>query len=499
MTPTPPNLNLPPTAGGAVPNPPGVVEPNTPGGEEKNRVTREQDKVSFAEKTALGAGYLATFYGNSGVKSLAIPVYQMTLGLDPVILGMLLAVPRFWDALTDPIVGIFSDNCHSRFGRRKPIIVVGALLQAVAFGLIWMVPGGMSQTATMGYLLGTLLLFYTCFSIFSVPLMSLTYEMTPDYQERTRVSAYGGFFGKIGELTYSWAFPLANMAIFGSVLVGVRTVGWGIAIVVMGLVGMIPGLFVRERFFKKTEKQEPVRFAPAFKAAFSNRAFTVLIGLTICQVLAGMLASNIDYYIIVYHMCGGNIAEGAKWKGWLSSGYAVLGIGMIYPVNWMSHRYGKRATLSIIFGLVLLGAFGKWFLFTPGNNWKILLDPLLCGPVWTALNVLTPSMLADVCDDDELRHGLRREGMLGSLFSWIQKTGYALAFFGGGLALKLVHFDANLHGAQTSGAILGMRLILAVSTGVWAVIAIVLLCYYPLSKKSAYATRDALESRRGAL
>ncbi|ACB75332.1 MFS transporter [Opitutus terrae] len=466
---------------------------------ETRRETRKEDRVGFWEKTSLGAGYLALFYGNAGVKSLAIPVYQMVLGVNPALLGLVLAIPRFWDALTDPIVGFISDNTHSRFGRRKPIIVIGAIVQALAFGAIWMVPAGMSQTATIAYLIGALLLFYTCFSVFSVPLMSLTYEMTPDYQERTRVAAFGGFFGKIGELTYSWVFWVANLAFFGSVMFGVRTVGWIIAIVVMGLVGMIPGLFVRERYFKKAVKQERVRLGPAFRAAFSNRAFTVLIGLTVCQVLAGMLASNIDYYLLVYYMCDGDIVEGSKWKGVLSTGYAVLGIGMIYPVNWLANRYGKRTTLSLIFGLVLLGGVGKWFIYTPGHLWKILLDPLLCGPVWTALNVLTPSMLADVCDDDELRHGLRREGMLGALFSWIQKTGYALAFFGAGVALNLTGFDATLGGAQAGGTILGMRLTLALSTVLWAAIAIALLCFYPLSRQRAYEIRDQLEARRGTV
>jgi GPH family glycoside/pentoside/hexuronide:cation symporter len=462
-----------------------------------NRVTRPSDKIRFGEKVALGSGYLAIFYGNSGVKSLAIPVYQMVLGVNPAMLGLVLAIPRFWDALTDPVVGIISDNCHTRFGRRKPLIVLGAALQAIAFGFIWMVPRGMSQGYTITYLMCTLLLFYTSFSIFSVPLMSLTYEMTPDYQERTRVSAFGGFFQKIGELTYSWTFWAANLALFGSMIAGVRIIGWVLGIVIMGCVGMVPGFFVRERYYKKAAVQDRVRLAPALRAAFSNRAFTVLLGLTVCQVLAGMLASNIDYYLLVYNMCGGNIVQGTIWKGVLSSAYAIFGIVMIVPINWMANHYGKRTTLSIIFGLVLVGSVGKWFVFTPGNPWKILIDPLLCSPVWTALGVLTPSMLADVCDEDELHHGLRREGLMGSLFSWIQKTGYALAFFGAGVVLNLTGFSSKLGGLQTPATILGMRLTLAISTGVWSIIAIWLLAYYPLSKERAYEIRDELETRRG--
>ncbi len=461
--------------------------------------TRAKDRIPVREKFALGTGYLAIFYGNSGVKSLAIPVYQMVLRVNPALLGLALAIPQFWDAFSDPIVGMISDNCHSRFGRRKPIIVLGAFLQAFAYGAIWMVPTGMSQTATIVYLVCTLLVFHTCFSIFSVPLMSLTYEMTPDYQERTRVSAFGGFFNKVGELTYSWIFWVANLAIFGSVIAGVRTVGWVIGIVVMGLLAMLPGLFVKERYFRRAVKQKRVSLLPAIKAAFSNRAFTILVGLTICQILAGMLASNIDYYLLVYHVCGGNIVEGTWWKAILSTGYAVLGIGMIYPVNWLSNRYGKRTTLSLIFGLVLLGAAGKWFLFTPGNPWKILLDPLLCGPIWIAINVLTPSMLADICDDDELRHGLRREGLLGAIFSCIQKTGYALAFFGSGLALNAVGFEAGKGGSQAGGTILGMRLILTLSTAIWSLVAVGMLAFYPITKARAYKTRDALEARRGSV
>ena len=464
-----------------------------------SRETRAADKIGVGEKVALGSGYLAIFYGNSGVKSLAIPVYQMVLGVNPAMLGLVLAIPRFWDALTDPVVGIISDNCHTRFGRRRPLIVVGAVLQAIAFGLIWMVPAGISKSATIAYLIGTLLLFYTCFSIFSVPLMSLTYEMTPDYQERTRVSAFGGFFQKVGELSYSWTFWAANLAIFGTMLAGVRIIGWSIGVVVMGLVGMVPGFFVRERYYKKASKQERVRLGPALSAAFSNRAFAVLLGLTVCQVLAGMLASNIDYYLLVYNMCRGDIVEGTKWKGVLSSAYAVFGIAMIFPVKWMANRHGKRTTMSVIFGLVLVGSLGKWFVFTPGTPWKILVDPLLCSPAWTAISVLIPSMLADVCDEDELKHGLRREGMLGSLFSWVQKTGYALAFFGAGLVLNMIGFDASLKGMQSASTILGMRLTLAISTALWSLVAIWLLALYPLTKARAYETRDALEARRGAI
>ena len=486
------------------------------------RKTRPEDRVGFWEKCALGSGFLPYFFGNAAVKSFAVPVYQMTLGMNPAIFGLVMALPRFWDAITDPLMGYISDNLHTRWGRRKPLIVVGAFLQAIAFGLIWMVPRGLSEAWIVAYLSLSLIVFYTCYTVFSVPFISLGYEMTPDYNERTRVQAFGGFFGKVGEFLYQWIFPLTQLAVFGSVLMGVRIVGWGIAVLIMGFVAAIPGLFVKERYYQKAKKQDKVPLWGSLGASFRNRAFGILVALTVLQILAGMMASSIDYYLLVYYMCDGNIAEGSIWKAILSMGYAIIGVIMIYPVNWLANRYGKQIALGIIFFFVLIGAVGKWYLYTPGdggwiftafdrwmdsipglatsgNCWKILIDPIFCGPVWIAINVLTPSMFADVCDDDELRNGQRREGIFGAAFSWIQKTGYSLSFFGTGMALVWAGFDEQLGGNQGASTFLSMRLILAVSTAVWSILAIWMLFIYPLTRKRAYEIRDALEARRGTV
>lgn len=454
----------------------------------------------MAEKLAFGVGSLAVFYGIAGIGSFAIPVYQMTLKLDPVLLGIALSIPRFLDAIIDPLMGKISDNTHSRWGRRRPYIVAGAWLQALFFGCIWMVPGSWSEKAIAGYLVVTQIFFYIAYTMFSVPFNSLGFEMTPDYQERTRVWAVWSYFNKLGELSYSWIFPLTTLAFFASQMQGVQIVGWAVAVVILGVLGMMPGLFVKERFFRRTEHQAKVQIWPALKASISNRAFMLLIGLTALQIGAGMLASNIDQYLIVYNMFGGDVAHGYKWKAVLSSGYAVVGFVSIPMVTWLANRYGKHVTLALSFVLVFFGAAGKWFLYTPGHPWKILLDCVLCGPVWVAIWTLTPSMLADICDDDELRHGFRREGVFGAFFNWIQKIGYSFGFLGAMLTIKLTGFDAKAAGGvQAPSALFSMRLVLALSTAAWAVFALILLYFYPLTRRRAYEIRDALEARRGKI
>jgi len=464
------------------------------------RETRAEDKVGFWEKLAFGVGTLPVFYAIAGVGSFAIPVYQMTLKVNPFLFGVALAIPRFFDAIIDPVMGKISDNTHSRWGRRRPYIVLGAFFQALFFGTIWMVPTTWSPTAIAAYLIATQILFYIAYTMYSVPYNSLGYEMTPDYNERTSVWSYATFFNKAGEFGYNWVFPLTTLAIFSSVMQGVQVIGWLVAILIFFGLGVIPGLTAKERYFKKAVQQEKVRIWPALKAVASNRAFMLLLGLTALQIGAGMLASNIDYYLIVYYMFGGDIAEGSKWKALLSTSYAVLGIIWIFPVSWLARRYGKHITLGISFALVLFGAAGKWLLYTPGHPWKILFDCILCGPVWVAIYALTPSMLADICDDDELRHGFRREGVFGSMLSWIQKTGYSFGFLGAMITLALTGFNAaTTGGVQTPATILAMRLVLTLSTALWAVLALTLLWFYPLTRQRAYEIRDALEARRGKL
>ncbi|WP_175414766.1 MFS transporter [Nibricoccus aquaticus] len=472
----------------------------SPAGAPSAQAIRAEDRVGWGEKMALGAGGLSLFLGTAAIGSFAIPFYQMTLKLDPAWLAAALAIPRFLDAFVDPLVGQFSDNLQSRFGRRRPLIAIGAVLQALAFGLIWMVPPTWDQLSLTAWLVVTQVIFYAGFSLYSVPLTALQYEITPDYDERTRVSAVSGFFGKVGELGYNWLFPLASSAaLFATIVVGVRTVGWGVAILLLGLCGLLPALFVRERFFHRAAEQAKVKIGSAIWSAFRIRAFQILVALTLLQIVAGMFASNLDRYLLVYYMSDGNVQAGETLKAWLSSSYAIVGFAAILPVTWAAQKWGKRRAIIAAFLLTAVGAAGKWFLFTPGHTWKIIFDAMLCGPVWIAINILTPAMLADICDEDELRNGFRREGVFGAIFSWIQKMGYSAAFFGAMLSLKLTGFDAALGGQQAPETIFRLRTILAGSTALWAVVAIALLMTYPLDRKRAHETRAQLEARRGAV
>ena len=478
------------------------------------------DRVPLKEKLALGVGSFSSFFGFVAISSLAYPVYTMMLGVNTALVGMALMIPRIWDAFTDPVMGLVSDNFHSRWGRRKPFIVIGALLMGIVFGLIWLVPEGWGQTAKIAYFIGMQLLFFTFFTVFYVPYTALSYEMTPDYNERTRVMAYNAFFHKLGEFVYQWMIPLAavlSVAFFASRLPtdqdvnieGVRVVGWLVGILVLGGFGMLPGLFVRERYYKITAQQEKVKLLPTCKEAFSSFPFLILVSIIILNTLSGILASGIDHFVLVYYMGDGDIALGSIWKALLSSGYAVVGFASIPVINFLGTRFGKKGSLYFVYTLMMIGGILKWFIFQPGHHIYyignvaidpiILIDPLMCGPMWVAVKIMLASMMADICDEDELHHEKRREGLFGAVFSWVEKMALSLAFLGTGLALACSGFNPALGGDQQARTFTIMRLFLAGAPAVTALMAIVALKFYPIDAARAAETRKQLEERRGVI
>jgi GPH family glycoside/pentoside/hexuronide:cation symporter len=478
--------------------------------------TPSHDRVPVMEKLALGVGALAAFFGYAGVSVLAYPVYNMMLGVSTTWIGAALMIPRIWDGLIDPIVGRFSDNCHSRFGRRKPFIVVGAIAMGLTFGLIWFVPPAWSNTMKMAYFIALQLLFFTAYAVFAVPYNALTYEMTPDYHERTRVMAFTAFFHKLGELTGGWMLPLAGLLsaalVVGSTdlnMTGVRAMGWMIGIVIMAGIGMVPGLFVRERFATKTQHQSKVGIWDSLKGAMESTAFLALVAIIVLNTLSGVLAMGIDQYLLVYFMNNGDKAAGLLQKGLLTTGYGVVGFAAIPIITWLAGKFGKSGSLYFVYSLMVFGGIMKWFIFTPGHpifhlgkiaiDPVILIDPLLCGPMWVGVKIMLASMMADICDEDELKHSQRREGLFGGVFAWIEKMVLSLAYLGTGLALSFAHFNPTLGGNQSPETFTRMRLFLASAPALTAVFALVALKFYPITATRAAATRKQLEARRGTV
>jgi GPH family glycoside/pentoside/hexuronide:cation symporter len=224
----------------------------------------------------------------------------------------------------------------------------------------------------------------------------------------------------------------------------------------------------------------------------------VLLAVTVLKLIVGMFANSLDYYLLVYYVFEGNIATGSVWKAILTSAAAATGVLCIRPLRVLSERTDKQTALLAAFGLFAVSGGLKWLVFQPGHRWLLLIDPLVSAPAWIASAILLPSMLADVCDEDELQTGERREGLYGSMLLWVQKVGAAVALFFSGLALNWVGFDVVRGADQASEVMWRIRLILSGVTAGCALLAMTALWRYPIGRGRAERMRAELAGRRGS-
>ena len=208
----------------------------------KHYTTPEKDRVPFIQKAAFGAGNLV-----NNLLPGALGVFMFFLltafGMDPFLAGLLGGLPRIFDALTDPIMGYISDNTTSRFGRRRPYIFIGAILSGVLFAVLWQLNPENSQLYNFWYFLILSLVYLIGNTMFSTPLIGLGYEMTSDYNERTRLMASSQMVGQIAWMIVPWFWVLiADPDMFESQAVGVRQLSIIVGAICMVL-GVLPAIF----------------------------------------------------------------------------------------------------------------------------------------------------------------------------------------------------------------------------------------------------------------
>ena len=206
----------------------------------------------------------------------------------------------------------------------------------------------------------------------------------------------------------------------------------------------------------------------------------------------GAFTASMDYYLLVYFIADGDIAQGAIFKGWLSMAYAAFGFLTVPLIYALSSRVGKIKAMQLIYVVTLGGGACKWFIYTPQGYGWMWLDALFCTAAWTAMTMLIPSMMADLCDEDELKHGQRREGVFVAIHSWVTSISAALALLLAGLSLNLIGFDAQLSAAQNPDSILAMRVILALGTMVFALCSLLIVRGYHLDVQASQRISQAL-------
>ena len=444
----------------------------------REHFTAAEDRVPWTQLIAFGLGGLIPIALFNIVLQLVPLLGNISLGISAVWLGTILVLPRLWEALSDPVVGHLSDNARTRWGRRRPFILVGGIAVALSFVAMWWVPQEnvlrqyvASDAGVMwlqlSFILGTLLVFFIACAVFEIPHGALGLEMSADRHERTRLFSAKSFLGNFFAMGTPWLIFLASLEVFsgpgGNLVVGMRYVSLIIAAV---LAPMAVWWFfsLREPGFAVARAQRKSNFLEDMHTAITNRTFLVLTAIIFTLAMGFNFVGIFANYITIFYLYGGDVRAASTLLGIAGTVWAVTALAAVFPLNWLGRRLGKQNTLLVAILLMCAAQLSKIVCYHPGSlgtielpsglathfigqtltiegPYLILIPTMLLSAGMLMFFTLGSSMVGDVCDEDELNTGTRSEGTYYAVFWWFIKMGTAFASFVMGALLAYTSFD----------------------------------------------------------
>ncbi|MGE3242597.1 MAG: MFS transporter [Pirellulales bacterium] len=413
------------------------------------------DRVPWNQLIAYGLGGLIPIALFNIAGQLMGLLGNISLGLSAFWLGTIMIVPRLWDACSDPIIGHLTDNTRTRWGRRRPFILLGGIAVAVSFVAMWWVPRGdwireiLPNDAAFNWfqlvfiLLG-LLVFFTACNLFEIPHGALGMEMSDDYHERTRLFSAKSFLGNLFAMGTPWLLFLAALEIFsgkgGNIADGMRYLSLFIAAILIPL--SVWWFFaLREPRLYATEVRKKPDFWRDMEATVTNKTFVRLTFIVFTLAMGFNFVNLFSYYITIFYLYGGDADAASKLLGIGGTTWAVTGLVAVFPLNVISRRVGKSRTLLIAIVLMCIAQLSKIVCYNPSAPYLVLIPTVLLSTGMLMFFTLGSSMVGDVCDEDELRTGTRSEGSYFSVYWWFIKLGTAFASFVTGILLVYTNFD----------------------------------------------------------
>ncbi len=467
--------------------------------------TAPEDRIPLGQKIAFGIGML----GNQMFPA-ALGVFMVVLvaglGMDPLLWGILFFVPRLVDALTDPLMGFISDNTRSRWGRRRPYILIGSIITGLSFIAMWQIYPENSEIYNFTYFLLMSIVFYIGLTVFATPYVAMGYETSNDYHERTRLMAVAQWIGQWAWVIVPWFWVVIyDPEMFATPDAGARELSIWVGLFCLALT-MVPALFCKTQSVREEDLSdlsldrlgENLRgLGRGFVEAFRCVPFRQLCVATFFVFNAFNTVAGFAFFIIVYYLFSGDAGAAGTWPAWFGSVGALSTSFLVIPiVTWLSQRFGKKNTFLVSQSISLVGYASFWWCFNPENPWMMLLPlPLFAFGIGSLFTMMM-SMTADVCDLNELETGTRSEGLFGAIYWWMVKFGLAVAGLFSGLILAWVGFD-QATAAQSAETLDNLKLAYILLPMMGTTIALAVMTRYDLSEQKAHDVREALEARRG--
>jgi GPH family glycoside/pentoside/hexuronide:cation symporter len=431
------------------------------------------------------------------------------VGLEPRLASFGALAGNVWDAVNDPLIGIISDRLRTKWGRRRPFLLWFAIPFGLSFVILWSAPDWESQVALLTYVTLSFMISDTLTTLVSVPFMSLTPELTPDYDERTSLTSFRSFFQLVGALSMVITAPsIVDLVLKagGSQQQGFMTVG-----AIFGALGVIPllliGLFVRENY--SPEQVESLPLLETLKAAWKNVPFRYAVFLHMLNWSTVDMVSIMFPYFLLYWVAEGDLLASIHLFG-LDWAYesVVFGILMLVCIlfipfwAWLSKVRNKREAYAWGMAFWVIVTF-LIYTIQPGQTNYLLLLAGLAGIGVSAAYTLPDSLFADVIEWDELRTGRRQEGVFYGIRALIRKLTGALVIF---ITLQALGWSGYVtppggmeRFMQSTSAVSMIRLLVSPIGALLLSGTIILAWLFPLSREQHRRIQRLLQRRRARL
>jgi len=429
------------------------------------------------------------------------------VGLDPRLASFGALAGVVWDAINDPLVGYLSDRVRTRWGRRRPFLLIFAIPFGLSYVILWTAPGFENQIWTLVYVVLAFMISDTLFTLVSVPYYALTPELTQDYDERTSLTAIRIFF----ELTASLFVAATAPLIVDAALEAGATQQQGYLIVsaLFGAIAAVPFLVI---FFVVREKSSidtlpPAESQPVLRTAWLNIPFRFAAGIHLFNWLAVNLTALVAPFFLLYWVAEGDMVAKVPVFG-LNLAYesAILGLLLLVSIifipfwYWLARLTTKRTAYigGVLFWIVI--QLLVWTIPVGGVAQMLILTVFLGFCVSNAY-VLPDAIFPDVLEWDEVLSHRRQEGIYYGARSLILKLSSALVFFFVLQLLGWAGYVAPPKGATTfmqpEPVLLTIRLLMSVAGAVMLVGAALSAWFFPINRE-VHARIRAVLARRNA-
>ncbi|MCZ8155100.1 MAG: glycoside-pentoside-hexuronide (GPH):cation symporter [Leptospira sp.] len=420
--------------------------------------------------------------------------YTEIVGLNPSLAGVALAISVIWDAVSDPLMGNISDKTSSRWGRRRPYILIGGILLSASILLLFSPPQLNTQFGKFLYLLITYLTVNTAMTVISVPLIALGGELTFHRDERTSIFGWRLFFSNIGMLI-GMIVPAAILQSLGDEnskanIQSSRLQASEIVSCVILFTSMVTFWATKGRDITPKAIPTGESLFRSLKSVLSNRVFLPLLLAFVVATIGRTFNSAIALYYYQYRL---GLKESQVVINILLPFFVVMMASIAFWI-WLAKRFGKKK--PAFFGVFLLGILTviAYPLFPYGE----LRPPLIVaffGGIFAGSILIMDSILTDVVDYDEWKTKVKREGLYFGFWKMGIKFSQAIGIGLTGFMLDFIGFDQS---TATQSSDVGFRLAMIFGPGVgfFFILGALIFLAFPLTDRKHLAIQKILLKRR---